>query len=342
MPKERRRESFFGPGPSADYTSPLLETPTDRVVGDDFGRERLGTPPWAGGNPGTPPWAGGVGLAGLFPADTGSGGSVGSEDGGGSVGGGSMGSADGGRSVGSGSVGGGSVGSAGGRSRARFVSTPPSPSYTMNDPISDWADFEEGDEDGDTPRGSALEAVRASRTGFDGEALPPPTPPTPLQVSPPGTPIVMSSTVGADALDDGTESPTKHHGFMEATYANADTVVFVGGQEVDLDAEWTEVSRAGGILPNDYGGDNSTVSDGDGDDELDDWWPVEGDPTSEEEILNELRSLGVGVGVGMGLEAATTELEMGSVLDDMGSHAETAGATHGRGEAEDGPLAASG
>lgn len=73
---------------------------------------------------------------------------------------------------------------------------------------------------------------------------------------------------------------------VATTATTADTVVFVGGREVDLDAEWTEVSRQGGILPShDYGGDNSTVSDGDGAEELDDWWPVESDPTSEEEIL---------------------------------------------------------
>jgi hypothetical protein len=34
----------------------------------------------------------------------------------------------------------------------------------------------------------------------------------------------------------------------------------------------------------------------------------------------------------MGLEAANTALDMGSVLSGVGSHAETAGATHGRGE----------
>ena len=31
----------------------------------------------------------------------------------------------------------------------------------------------------------------------------------------------------------------------------------------------------------------------------------------------------------MGLKAANTELEIGSVLSGVGSHAETAGATHG-------------
>ena len=134
------------------------------------------------------------------------------------------------------------MGSAGSRrrgaSRARFVSTPPSPSFTMRDPVGDWGDYDEkdGTEGGEeTPR-TPLEAVRARGAGSSlfletGEVG------GTMRASPPGTPIVMCSTVAAEPLEVG-DGGSPRHGLMEVTYANASTVVFVGGQEVDLDGAW--------------------------------------------------------------------------------------------------------